>query len=98
MSASCLSKIYVKFILIHKISFSSSSFFVLFGTTNNVFEKSSEYYEQTVIHILTLSSSSHQKQVFEQEIKHLLYRLFERILEKIRLELLEGKRKVQLCL
>ena len=55
--------------------------------------KSREYYEQTVIHILTESNSTHQKQVFEQEIKYLFYQLFERLLEKIRLELLEERGK-----
>ena len=51
------------------------------------------YYEQTVIHILTSSNSSHQKQVFEQEIKYLFYQLFERLLEKIRIELLDQQEK-----
>ena len=55
--------------------------------------KSREYYEQTVIHILTESNSSHQKQVFEQEIKYLFYQLFERLLEKIRIELLDQQEK-----
>ena len=33
------------------------------------------------------------KQTIEQEIKYLLYEIFERVLEKIRLELLEEKGK-----
>ena len=65
----------------------------LLSTTTNVLGKSREYYKQTVIHILTESNSSHQKQVFEQEIKYLFYSLFERLLEKIRIELLEEKVK-----
>ena len=51
--------------------------------------KSREYYEQTVIHILTESNSSHQKQVFEQEIKYLFYQLTEKVLNQLRNELLE---------
>ena len=62
-------------------------------STTNVLGKSREYYEQTVIHILTESNSTHQKQVFEQEIKYLFYQLFERLLDKIRIELLEEKVK-----
>jgi uncharacterized protein YggT (Ycf19 family) len=69
-------------------------FFLLFVIiSTNVFGKSGEYYEQTAIHILTASNSSNQKQVFEQEIKYLFYQLFERLLEKIRIELLEKKVK-----
>ena len=68
-------------------------FFVFLLSTTNVLGKSREYYEQTVIYILTGSNSSHQKQVFEQEIKYLFYSLFERLLEKIRIELLEEQEK-----
>jgi hypothetical protein len=68
--------------------FKTLFFVFLLSTTTNVFGKSREYYEQTVIHILTESNSTHQKQVFEQEIKYLFYQLFERLLEKIRTELL----------
>ena len=73
--------------------FKTLLFVFLLSTTTNVFGKSREYYEQTVIHILTESNSTHQKQVFEQEIKYLFYQLFERLLEKIRIELLEEKVK-----
>jgi uncharacterized protein YggT (Ycf19 family) len=73
--------------------FKTLFFVFLLSTTTNVFGKSREYYEQTVIHILTESYSSHQKQVFEQEIKYLFYQLFERLLEKIRIELLDEQGK-----
>ena len=73
--------------------FKTLLFVFLLSTTTNVLGKSREYYKQTVIHILTESNSSHQKQVFEQEIKYLFYSLFERLLEKIRIELLEEKGK-----
>ena len=61
-------------------------FFVFLLSTTNVLGKSREYYEQTVIHILTESNSSHQKQVFEQEIKYLFYEIFEQLLEEKRKE------------
>jgi uncharacterized protein YggT (Ycf19 family) len=73
--------------------FKTLFFVFLFSTTTNVFGKSRVYYEQTVIHILTESNSSHQKQVFEKEIKYLFYQLFERLLEKIRIKLLEQEEK-----
>ena len=73
--------------------FKTLFFVFLLSTTTNVLGKSREYYEQTVIYILTGSNSSHQKQVFEQEIKYLFYQLFERLLEKIRIELLDQQEK-----
>ena len=63
-------------------------FFCLIFSTFS-YGKSREYYEQTVIHTLTESNSSHKKQVFEQEIKHLLYELTEKVLNQLRNELLE---------
>ena len=57
--------------------------------TTHAFSKSNDYYQQTLIHLLTECNSKCQKQIFEQEIKYLLYEIFERVLEKIRLELLE---------
>jgi len=61
--------------------------------TTHAFSKSYEYYQQTLVHILTECNSDCQKQVFEQEIKYLFYDIFEQLLEKIRMELLEEKRK-----
>ena len=61
--------------------------------TTHAFGKSNDYYQQTLIHLLTECNSKCQKQTIEQEIKHLLYEIFERVLEKIRLELLEEKGK-----
>ena len=55
--------------------------------------KSNDYYQQTLTHILIECNSKCQKQTIEQEIKYLLYEIFERILEKIRMELLEEKGK-----
>ena len=64
-----------------------SSFCLLFAT--HVHGKSNDYYQQTLTHILIECNSKCQKQTIEQEIKYLLYEIFERVLEKIRLELLE---------
>jgi hypothetical protein len=69
--------------------FKTLLFVFLLSTTTNVLGKSREYYEQTVIHILTESNSTHQKQVFEQEIEYLLYELTEKVLNQLRNELLE---------
>ena len=61
--------------------------------TTHAFSKSNDYYQQTLTHILIECNSKCQKQTIEQEIKYLLYEIFERVLEKIRLELLEEKVK-----
>ena len=61
--------------------------------TTLAFGKSNDYYQQTLTHILIECNSKCQKQTIEQEIKYLLYEIFERILGKIRLELLEKKGK-----
>ena len=61
--------------------------------TTHAFGKSNDYYQQTLTHILIECNSKCQKQTIEQEIKYLLYEIFERVLEKIRIELLEEKVK-----
>ena len=61
--------------------------------TTHAFGKSNDYYQQTLTHIFIECNSKCQKQTIEQEIKYLFYNIFKRILEKIRLELLEEKRK-----
>ena len=61
--------------------------------TTHAFGKSNDYYQQTLTHIFIECNSKCQKQTIEQEIKYLLYEIFERVLEKIRLELLEEKGK-----
>ena len=66
-------------------------FCLIFSTS--AFGKSSEYYKQTLIHLLIECNSKCQKQIFEQEIKYLFYEIFEQLLEKIRMELLDEKRK-----
>ena len=66
-------------------------FCLIFSTS--AFGKSAEYYKQTLIHLLIECNSKCQKQIFEQEIKYLFYEIFEQLLEKIRMELLDEKRK-----
>ena len=67
-------------------------FCLIFSTS--AFGKSAEYYKQTLVHLITECNSECQKKVFEQEIKYLFYEIFEQLLEKIRMELLDEKRKL----
>lgn len=73
------------------IKFIIFSFCLLF--TTHAFSKSNKYYQQTLTHLLNECNSKCQKQTLEREIKHLFYEIFERVLEKIRMELLEENRK-----
>ena len=49
-------------------------FFLAF--TSHAFSKSNEYYQQTIVHVLTECNSTCQKQIFEQEIKKTLKKIF----------------------
>ena len=55
--------------------------------TGHAFGKSNEYYQQTLIHILTECNSKCQKQVFEQEVHKAFFVLIETMLNQIRFEL-----------
>ena len=68
-------------------------FLFCFLFTTHAFGRSMDYYQKTLTHILTECNSKCQKQTLEREIKHLFYEIFERVLEKIRMELLEENRK-----
>ena len=68
-------------------------FLFLLTFTTHAFGKSNEYYQMVLTNVLTNCNSECQKKVFEQEIKYLFYEIFEQLLEKIRMELLDEKRK-----
>ena len=62
------------------------SLFLVTFTTHS-FAKSNEYYQQTLIHVLTECNSTCQKQVFEQEVHKAFFVLMDVILNQIRFEL-----------
>ena len=66
-------------------------FYLLFTTHD--FSKSYEYYQKTLVNLLTECNSNCQKQTLDKEIKYLFYEIFERILQKIKIELLEENKK-----
>ena len=70
-------------------------FLFYFLSTCDTFSKSDYYYRMTLMHLLTNSdcNTKCKKIIFEQEIKYLFYQLFERLLEKIRIELLDEQGK-----
>ncbi|MDA8829322.1 hypothetical protein N9N49_04905, partial [Candidatus Pelagibacter bacterium] len=71
-----------------KMKFIKILFFLFLVTfTTHSFAKSNEYYQQTLIHVLTECNSTCQKQVFEQEVHKAFFVLMDVILNQIRFEL-----------
>ena len=68
------------------------SFCLLF--TSHAFGKSNEYYQQTLIHILTKCNSDCQKQVFEQEVQVAMFHLLDAVLNQIRFELSQKQKEL----
>mgnify|MGYP000672223985 CR=1 FL=1 len=66
--------------------------FLLMFTTH-AFGKSNEYYKQTLTHILTQCNSKCQKQVFEQEVHRAFFVLMDAVLNQMRFELSQQKKK-----
>jgi hypothetical protein len=71
-------------------------FIIFFTLTSTAFSKSDEYYRMILIHLLTNTECNTEckKIILEQEIKVLFIEIFEKILKKIQLELLEEKGKI----
>ena len=68
------------------------SFCLLF--TTHAFGKSNEYYQKTLVHILTECNSKCQKQVFEQEVHKAFFVLMDAILNQVRFELSQKEKEI----
>ena len=68
------------------------SFCLLF--TTHAFGKSNEYYQKTLVHILTECNSDCQKQVFEQEVHKAFFVLIDAILNQMRFELSQKEKEI----
>ena len=62
-------------------------FLFLISFTTHAFSKSYQYYQQTLVHILTKCNSDCQKQVFEQEVQIAMFNLLDFVLNQLRFEL-----------
>ena len=60
----------------------------------HAFGKSNEYYQQTLIHILTECNSKCQEQVFEQEVHQAFFVLMNAILNQMRFELSQKEKEL----
>ena len=65
-------------------------FLLLFATHS--YGKSKEYYQQTLVHVLTECNSDCRKKLFEQEINSAIFALIDAILNQIRFEISQKKK------
>jgi len=68
------------------------SFCLLF--TSHAFGKSMEFYQKTLVHILTKCNSDCQKQVFEQEVQVAMFHLLDAVLNQLRFELSQKQKEL----
>ena len=68
------------------------TFFLAF--TGHAFAKSNEYYQQTLVHVLTECNSTCQKQVFEQEAHKAFFVLMDTILNQVRFEISQKEKEL----
>ena len=77
------------------MNFIKTLFFLFcFFFTTHAFGKSNEYYRLVISNFLTDCDSKCQKLVFEQEVQLAFFSLMEAILNQIRFELTEEKKKI----
>ena len=69
-------------------------FLFLLSFTTHAFGKSNEYYQKTLVHILTECNSLCQKQVFEQEVHKAFFVLIDAILNQMRFELSKKEKEL----
>ena len=69
-------------------------FLFLLTFTTHAFGKSNEYYQQTIVHMLTECNSTCQKQIFEQEVHQAFFILMDAILNQIQFELSQRKKEL----
>ena len=69
-------------------------FLFLLSFTTHAFGKSNEYYQKTLVHILTECNSDCQKQVFEQEVQVAMFHLLDAILNQLRFELSQKQKEL----
>ena len=62
--------------------------------TTHAFSKSYEYYQKTLVHMLTECNSDCQKQIFEQELQIAMFHLLDAILNQLRFELYQKQKEL----
>ena len=69
-------------------------FLFLISFTTHAFSKSYEYYQKTLVHMLTECNSDCQKQVFEQEVQIAMFHLLDAVLNQLRFELSQKQKEL----
>jgi len=67
-------------------------FLITFATHS--FAKSNQYYQATLVHILTECNSKCQKKVFEDEVHKAFFVLMDAILNQVRFELAQKEKEL----
>ena len=68
-------------------------FLLIFIFTTHTFAKSNDYYQETLMHVLTKCNSTCQKKIFEQEVNQAFFVLMDAVLNQIRFELSQQKKE-----
>ena len=68
------------------------TFFLAFA--GHAFAKSNEYYQQTIVHVLTECNSICQKKIFEQEVHKAFFVLIDAIQNQLRFELSQKEKEI----
>ena len=69
-------------------------FLFLLTFTTHSFAKSNEYYQATIVHLLTKCNSSCQRKVFEDEVHKSFFVLMDAILNKMRFEISQKEKEL----
>ena len=69
-------------------------FLILITFTTHSFAKSNEYYQKTLLHVLTECNSTCQQKVFEQEVHQAFFVLIDAVLNQLRFELSQKEKEI----
>ena len=72
----------------------SIMFLFLLTYCTHSFAKSQEYYQNTIVHLLTQCNSDCQKQVFEDEVHKAFFSLMDAILNQVRFEISQKEKEL----
>ena len=62
--------------------------------TTHAFAKSNDYYQKTLVHVLTECNSNCKKLIFEQEVQQAFFALMDAILNQLRFELSQKQKEM----
>ena len=71
-------------------------FLFLLTFTTHSFAKSNEYYQATLVHMLTECNTECKKKIFEDEVHKSFFILMDAVLNQLRFELSQREKKITL--